>query len=219
MLQITKKSNSPQLIDWPCDIQWADWLSDSLQRGEVGAFPTETCYGLGGNALLKKTAETVYHLKKRAEDHPLPTLLDNPHRAKDWAETLIPQAQALIHHYWPGSLTLVLVASKKAPAHLVSDTGKIALRWSSHPVVQALTRMSQSPIIGTSANISGQSPLNDPKIISATLSPAWVINSPVSPATLPSTVVDLSNPQHGWRLLRVGKISTQDIEHVWQNST
>ena len=206
-----------QLVEWPLDEKNSHWVKTTLRQGAVGAFPTETCYGLGGNACLKKVALAVHNLKKRPLSKPLPTLLDNLQRAESWANITLP-VRALINHYWPGALTLVLLASKEAPAHLVSPSGLIALRWSSHPVVSALTQLAQAPLIGTSANLSGQTPLACPTSIAAKLNPTWVIKSAVSPLATPSTVVDASQTRSGWQLLREGAIPAKDIESIWQSA-
>ena len=192
----------------------------------MGAFATETCYGLGGHALLAEAAEEVYRLKGRQRDKPLLTLIDTPERAAEWAQPLSCRVRALIQHFWwqsEGVLTLVFAASGRAPGHLVSAQGKIAMRCSWHPVVCALIALAGAPIIGTSANRSGQPPLYRAEAVQQALSPAWIAShasqaaqtTPASTPVPPSTVVDVS--QENWQLLRPGGVAAEALDAIWHS--
>ena len=130
----------------------------ALSSGLVMAYPTETAYALGGNALLPAVVESVYRLKGRPQAKALLLLIDGSQGVAPWAKNVSPGAEALMARFWPGPLTLVFEASPELPEHLRDDRGTVALRWSPHPCIDTLLRLGGVPLIGTSANLSGQSP-------------------------------------------------------------
>jgi len=133
-------------------------LRDALTQGLPLAFPTETYYALGGNALSADLTAQVYRLKSRPPDKALPLLIHGPTMLDDLAAEISPEAQRLMERFWPGPLTLVLPARRGLPPHLAGPEGTLALRWSSSPVVEYLLAVGKVPLVGTSANLSGEPP-------------------------------------------------------------
>lgn len=117
-----------------------------ILRNSVFVYPTETCYGLGADAERSDLAERIYHIKGRDFKKPLSFIvadMDMASRMVNFSKT----AQDLAERYWPGPVTLVLPARQ-------AFNSFIALRISSHPIAQQISRTLNKPIIATSANIS-----------------------------------------------------------------
>ena len=131
-------------------------LGEFLKQGRVMTYPTETAYALGGNALARDLVESVYRLKRRPAGKAMPLLIDGSHGVEPWARDAGPQARRLMERHWPGPLTLVLRAGPGLPPQLADARGTVALRWSPHPLIGELIRIGGAPLIGTSANRSGQ---------------------------------------------------------------
>jgi L-threonylcarbamoyladenylate synthase len=133
-----------------------DRAVEALREGEVIAFPTETVYGLGGDAQNPEAVRRIYELKGRPATHPLIVHIDHPRMLERWALTVPPAAQALAARFWPGPLTLVL---RRAPAVDLAITGgqeTVAVRVPAHPVAQQLLRAFGGGIAAPSANRYGR---------------------------------------------------------------
>lgn len=126
-----------------------------LRNGGVIAFPTDTVYGLGADAFNPPAVERIYELKKRPRHQQFPVLIADAKQLTALAEPIPEIAWFLARRFWPGGLTLVLSRKDSIPAHLTS-TSSIAVRIPNHPVCEALIQNLGNPLIGTSANVSGQ---------------------------------------------------------------
>ena len=113
------------------------FAAEALRKGEVVAYPTETSYGLGVNALDELALVRLRQLKGREAGKPISVLVNGPAMLDQLCRSLPPLARRLMAAYWPGPLTLVLPAHRDLPRPLVSD-GCVAVRVSSHPTAQAL---------------------------------------------------------------------------------
>jgi L-threonylcarbamoyladenylate synthase len=128
-----------------------------LREGKLVAFPTETVYGLGANALDDRAVATIFAAKERPRFNPLIVhVLGRPE-----AEALAafhPLAGALANEFWPGGLTLVLKRREPSSLSLLSGAGldTVALRAPSHPIARALLKEARVPIAAPSANRSGR---------------------------------------------------------------
>lgn len=131
-------------------------LREFLEQGRVMTYPTETSYALGGNALAPDLVESIYRLKGRPAGKALPLLIDGSNGVEPWARDGGPAARRLMERHWPGPLTLVLHAGPGLPPRLADARGTVALRWSSHPLIAEMIRIAGAPLIGTSANRSGE---------------------------------------------------------------
>lgn len=140
------------LSDDPKGIERASRL---ILQGGIVAFPTETFYALGADALNEQAIQKIYEMKGREEEKPLLLLVAE----KDWLPELIKElplpAEKLIEKFWPGPLTLVFEASARIPAKLTAHTGKVGIRVPGHPVARELIRAVGRAVTGTSANPSG----------------------------------------------------------------
>ncbi len=128
---------------------------EALRAGELVAFPTETVYGLGGNANNPEAVRKIFALKGRPATHPVIVHIDHPRYLQRWVRDMPPEAQKLADAFWPGPLTLVV---KRAPAvHDVITGGQdtVAIRVPSHPVAQQLLNAFGGGIAAPSANRFG----------------------------------------------------------------
>jgi L-threonylcarbamoyladenylate synthase len=128
-----------------------------LRNGGLVAFPTETVYGLGADALEEKAIAKVYAAKGRPSFNPLIVHVSSLDEAKSLGQ-FDESSESLAKAFWPGSLTLVLPRKENCAVPLLASAGlaSIALRVPSHPVALALLKEFGGPIVAPSANPSGQ---------------------------------------------------------------
>lgn len=130
----------------------------ALRRGDAIAFPTETLYGLGADALDAAAVEKIYRLKGRDPANPIPVLVADRGMLDVLVAEILPLAERLIDEFWPGPLTLVLPARGNIPRPLLNSSGGIGVRVSSQPIATELVRRLGRPLTATSANPSGKPP-------------------------------------------------------------
>ena len=131
-------------------------IIDAIEAENIFIFPTETFYGLGGNALSPRVAKKVGKLKNRPRNKPFPILVSNDQMLASLVENIPAAARKLMNRHWPGPLTILFAARQELPAEIVNPEGKIAVRISSHPFLQLLSKKLSLPLIATSANFSTQ---------------------------------------------------------------
>jgi len=127
-----------------------------LQAGRLVAFPTETVYGLGANALDPLAVARIFELKGRPRFDPLIVHLHSAAAAAPLVTEFPAAAQRLAHTFWPGPLTLVLPKSESIPPIVTADLPSVALRVPDHPVAQALLAAAGVPVAAPSANRFGR---------------------------------------------------------------
>lgn len=128
---------------------------DILRRGGVIAYPTDTVYGLGACMNSAEAVEKIFMVKSRPRSMALPLLVGNISQIEQLAAGVSQTARCLIKAFFPGAVTLVLPASDEVPPYLKTRENTIALRIPNHPVPLALIAGIGTPIVGTSANLSG----------------------------------------------------------------
>ena len=129
--------------------------AEILKRGGLVAFPTETVYGLGANALDERAVGKIFEAKGRPGDNPLILHISCADEASLYAE-VTPEALALMECFWPGPLTVVLRSANIVSLAARGGLDTVALRAPANPVALALIRESGFPIAGPSANKSGR---------------------------------------------------------------
>lgn len=178
------------------------------------AFPTDTVYGLGAAINIQSAVARVYQVKQRPPNMPLPLLLSDVSQIDEIAFSVSPLARRLIAAFLPGALTLVLYKAKTVPDFVTAGQKTVAVRVPAHPVPVALARGLGVPIVGTSANISGQpSPLTAEEV-RARLNDKidLVIDGGPSGSNKESTIVDVTGEAPV--VLREGAISREELERV-----
>src|SRR6185436_7218953 len=165
-----------------------------LRRGALVAFPTETFYGLGANALDEAAVARVFHAKGRPADKPLLVLVDSLEMVAEVARDVSALARRLMARYWPGALTLVLRAHAGLPRALTAGTGTIGVRLPGHPVARALVSALGEPVTAPSANPDGQaSPRTADEVIAGLCDRVdLVLDGGETPGGPASTLLDLT---------------------------
>jgi L-threonylcarbamoyladenylate synthase len=195
--------------------QIVDLAVETLQSGEVIAYPTETLYGLGCDYMNVEGYHQILGLKKLKEAKPFILLI--PHEC--WINKLSGDQKVqemlkpLIDKFWPGPLTVMIESSSRLPRHLVGSGGKISMRLSPDPFVQALLGKYRRPITSTSANPTGKPPASEPSELRTYFSSSGdLIDLAIyggERSGLPSTLVNVS--ENGFEVLREGAIPASRI--------
>jgi L-threonylcarbamoyladenylate synthase len=185
-----------------------------LRGGGLVAFPTETFYGLGADALDARAVDGVFRAKGRPADKPLLVLVDSVAMAEAVAAEIPPRARRLMDRHWPGPLTLILVARPTLPPALTASTGTIGLRIPGHAVAAALVRAAGRPVTAPSANPHGEPSPRTAEDVLAGLGDRvdLVLDGGPTAGGPASTLLDLTGPRP--RLLRPGAVtlSPADLE-------
>lgn len=187
---------------------------ETLRRGGIVAYPTDTVYGLGASALDDGAVAKVYEAKGRPRHLALPLLLSSVSQIAAVATDVPEIAWRLAERFLPGGLTLILHKAATVSNIITGGSEKIALRVPNHPIPIAIIEGLGAPITGTSANLSGcRSPVT-PQEVHRQLGNRVdiIIDGGRCPGGMDSTVVDLTEKVP--KMLRQGAISRADIERV-----
>ncbi|XHH08333.1 MAG: L-threonylcarbamoyladenylate synthase [Candidatus Bathyarchaeia archaeon] len=130
--------------------------AEIIQKGGLVAFPTETVYGLGANALNANAVLALFKAKNRPLDNPPILHIADPAQVYQLAKEVPKNADALMKRFWPGPLTLIFKRSEKVPRETVAGLDTVAVRMPKHNVALALIKQSGVPIAAPSANLSGK---------------------------------------------------------------
>ncbi|UCD09625.1 MAG: threonylcarbamoyl-AMP synthase [Dehalococcoidales bacterium] len=185
-----------------------------LKRGGIVAYPTDTVYGLGACADNYQAVKRIYEVKNRPMDMPLPLLVSDT----SWIERLTPSisetAQKLIDSFMPGALTLVMKKADSVPDIISGGKETIALRIPGHPVTIALIKGIESPLIGTSANLSGNNSALTADEVRSQLGDEidYILDAGRCPGGIESTILDLTREIPV--VLREGAIPAVEIDKV-----
>lgn len=127
-----------------------------LKRGGLVAFPTETVYGLGGDALNENSSRLIYAAKGRPSDNPLIVHITNMEALKKIVTEIPPAARKLAERYWPGPLTMIFHKSSAVPLATTGGLDTVAVRMPSHKTARAMIDAAGGYIAAPSANRSGR---------------------------------------------------------------
>jgi L-threonylcarbamoyladenylate synthase len=130
--------------------------ADLIKKGGSVAFPTETVYGLGADALNPNAVLTIFKAKKRPLDNPPIVHVGNNSDVCILVKEISPKAENLMEKFWPGPLTLFFKRSEAVPDITVAGLDTVAIRMPKHNVALALLRESHRPIAAPSANLAGK---------------------------------------------------------------
>ena len=188
--------------------------ADAIRNGQLVIFPTETVYGLAADAMNKDAVRKVIEAKGRADKEPLPVQVGSLDSVSQAAAFVPTSAKPLAELYWPGPLTLVLVKNASVPSIVTGGRETIGVRVPDHPVALALAKEVGSPIIATSANLSGDSPPTNAAdaVKEIGRSVEIVLDGGECRLGKSSTIVDVTVTPA--RVLRRGSISVDDIRKV-----
>lgn len=207
-------------------IHSVELAADLLSAGELVAFPTETVYGLGADAENMQAVSKIYAAKNRPQNHPLIVHLSPEADWAYWADVSHPIVQALIEHFCPGPLTLILPKAPHIPVAATGGQDSIGLRCPSHSVAQALLRAfserkpnHHAGVAAPSANKFGRlSPTQADHVLAEfhNLADLHVLAGDASEVGIESTILDVSRLQKGVpaTLLRPGHITSVALAEV-----
>lgn len=188
--------------------------AEILRRGGLVAFPTETVYGLGANALDATAVQRIYAAKGRPSFNPLIVHVSGEDAARslaaDWPEAASRIAQA----FWPGPMTIVLRKRAIVPHDVTAGLDSVALRVPAHPVALALIRRAGIPIAAPSANRSTELSPTSARHVAASLGDGvdLVLDGGSTTVGIESTVLDLRGSRPA--ILRPGVIGARELEPV-----
>ncbi len=165
-----------------------------IKEGGLAAFPTETVYGLGADALNAEAVKKIFEAKGRPADNPLIVHIADVKDVYRLAKEVPKEAELLMNRFWPGPLTIVLKKAKLVPDIVTAGLDTVAIRMPSHKVALALIREAKTPIAAPSANISGNpSPTHASHVIEDMMGKTDVIiDSGPCDIGVESTVIDMT---------------------------
>lgn len=138
------------------DSQVIKRAADIIKRGGLVAFPTETVYGLGANALNAQAAAKIYSAKGRPSDNPLIAHIADRKMLEELVTEIPPVANVLMDRFWPGPMTLIFNKSDKVPDGTTGGLSTVAVRFPDNKIAQELIRKAGVSIAAPSANLSGK---------------------------------------------------------------
>jgi L-threonylcarbamoyladenylate synthase len=186
--------------------------ADLLRQGGLVAFPTETVYGLGANALDERAVRLIYEVKGRPPTSPLIVHVDSIAMAESLSSRWPDEANVLARRWWPGPLTIVVPKDAIVPSVVTAGLNTVAIRMPSHPVALALIRAARLPLAAPSANRFGELSPTTAAHVRRGLGDrvAMILDGGPCTVGIESTVVSLAGPEPV--LLRPGMISPASIE-------
>ncbi|CAA7599744.1 DHBP synthase RibB-like alpha/beta domain protein [Acididesulfobacillus acetoxydans] len=185
-----------------------------LRDGGLVAFPTETVYGLGANAVDAAACAQIFRVKGRPQDNPLIVHVSGKAEAlpliREWSEA----AELCARKFWPGPLTLVLPKSSVIPDEVTAGLDTVAIRVPSHPVALALIEETGLPVAAPSANLSGRPSPTSGAHVWQDLRGAvpLILDAGSTQVGLESTVLDLSAGIP--TILRPGGVTREQLERL-----
>jgi L-threonylcarbamoyladenylate synthase len=199
------------------DIEKIKYAAEVLRGGGIVAFPTETVYGLGADALNENAVKKIFEAKGRPSDNPLIVHITGKESVGGLAMAVSEKAQVLMDRFWPGPLTLVLEKSDKIPPVITAGLSTVGLRAPSHPIALALIREAGISIAAPSANLSGKpSPTTSKHVIDDLNGRVDVIiDGGSADIGVESTVLDVTTDMPV--ILRPGGVSFEQLRDVVGN--
>jgi tRNA threonylcarbamoyl adenosine modification protein (Sua5/YciO/YrdC/YwlC family) len=208
IIKINTENPEPSLIRY---------AADQIRAGQVLGMPTDTFYGLAADPLNLRAVERVYEIKSRSRHKPLSLLIDGVDQAEELAKPLPEEFYKLARRFWPGPLTLIVAAASRLPLKVTANTGNVALRVPAAKIPLAVVRAAGVPITATSANLSGASECTTAEAVRDQLQDriSIIVDGGASPHEIASTIVDLTDQEARWRVIREGAIPTQEISEFF----
>ncbi|MBN2880831.1 threonylcarbamoyl-AMP synthase [Candidatus Woesearchaeota archaeon] len=183
-----------------------------IRLGNIVAFPTETVYGLGANALNKDAVEKIFKAKGRPSDNPLIVHIENINQLKQLAKQIPKKAIILTQKFWPGPLTIVLKKKSIVPDITTANKDTVGIRMPKNKIALKLIKESNCPIAAPSANSFSKPSPTLPYHVYEDLKNKLeiILDGKQCSIGVESTIIDLTkNPP---LLLRPGKITIEQIE-------
>ena len=193
----------------------------ALKEGHLVAFPTETVYGLGADAINEKAVSRIYSVKGRPSDHPLIVHISSINKLEEWATEIPDYAIKLAREFWPGSMTLILPRTELAKDFITGGQNNVGLRVPAHPIALSLLKnyeeLGGHGIAAPSANRFAAVSPTTAEAVGEELgdyldSADLVLDGGQSLVGIESTIIDCTRSAP--RILRPGAITEEMIEQV-----
>jgi L-threonylcarbamoyladenylate synthase len=186
----------------------------AVRQGKLVAFPTETVYGLGANALDPRAVKKIFKAKGRPADNPLIVHISDKNDLLFLVRDITPIAGRLIEEFWPGPLTIVLKKSEIVPKITTGGLDTVAVRMPKNKVAQFLIREAGVPIAAPSANVAGRpSPTTSKHVLEDLAGKVdLIIDGGKAKIGIESTVIDLTRKTP--MLLRPGGVTLEQLRKV-----
>jgi len=193
------------------------YAADQIRSGEVLGMPTDTFYGLAADPFNLRAVDRVYEIKSRSRHKPLSLLIESIEQAEELARPLPEEFAALARKFWPGPLTVIVRASSRLPLKVTANTGNVALRIPSSAIPLAVVQAAGIPITATSANLSGESECTTAEAVRDQLQNriAIIVDGGTSPREVASTIIDLTDEEARWKIMREGAIPAHEISEFF----
>jgi L-threonylcarbamoyladenylate synthase len=193
------------------------YAADQIRAGQVLGMPTDTFYGLAADPFNLRAVERVYEIKSRSRHKPLSLLIEDVEQAEDLAKPLPEEFHALAKKFWPGPLTIIVKAASRLPLKVTANTGNVALRVPNAKIPLSVVQAAGIPITATSANLSGESECTTAEAVREQLGVRIpiIVDGGTSPREIASTIVDLTDEEARWKVLREGAIPSRDISEFF----
>lgn len=185
-----------------------------LRMGMLVAFPTDTVYGVGTDVFNEKAVWQIFAAKKRDLSNPLQVLIAHRSDLQTIVECQPEILDRLVSEFWPGPLTLVMLAKRDFPSRVRCGRDTIGVRMPANTVALRLSEAFGAPIAATSANISGlPDPVNAKEVMGYLGGKVHLIlDGGPTPGSVPSTVLDISvRPPV---VLRRGKLAIEELNRI-----
>lgn len=204
IIKISQERPEPSLVSY---------AAQQIRQGEVLGMPTDTFYGLAADPFNLRAVDRVYEIKTRSRHKPLSLLIENTEQAEELARPLPPEFYALARRFWPGPLTIIVRAASKLPLKVTANTGNVALRIPAAAIPVAVIQAAGIPVTATSANLSGATECTTAIEVRDQLQNriGIIIDGGTSPREVASTIVDLTDSDARWKVLREGAIPSREI--------
>jgi L-threonylcarbamoyladenylate synthase len=188
--------------------------AEEIKKGNLVAFPTETVYGLGADALNKKAVAKIFQAKGRPFNDPLIAHIADIKELYRLSKQVPPVALKLAKAFWPGPLTLVLKKSELVSDIVTAGLDTVAIRMPDDNIALSLIRESQTPIVAPSANIFGRTSPTNAQHVADDLDGKieMIIDGGKTKVGVESTVLDIT--VEPVRVLRAGGISVEKLKEV-----
>lgn len=185
-----------------------------ILNGEVVGMPTETVYGLAGNAFDESAVKKIFEAKGRPQDNPLIVHISEFSEIYDLVKSVPENAKKLAERFWPGPLTIILEKSEKVPYTVTAGLETVAIRCPEHPVARRFIKACGVPIAAPSANLSGKPSPTTASHVFADLNGRipLIIDGGESREGVESTVLLLASKTP--RLLRPGNVTLGELKSV-----
>jgi len=189
----------------------------ALREGKLVAFPTETVYGLGADALNPDAVRRIYEAKGRPSDNPLIVHIAEVSSLNELVAEIPEAAALLIDAFWPGPLTMIFKKSDLVPDIITAGLDTVAIRMPDNPIAQKLIREAGVPVAAPSANVSGRpSPTTCKHVIDDLKGRIeYIIDGGPCQVGVESTVLDVTSDVP--MILRPGGITLEMLENVLGN--